>query len=240
MIRRLRIPQPTSMTRSTLLVLATSAALLLPGPAVGQAKPAQTPPGTQERSDLAAKVSAGQLRGVNREATKLPENGGVHVSEAEGPGVIWIGGSDFGEGTIEADVRGRDLVQRSFVGLAFHRRDDNTYEAVYLRPFNFRNPDPARRQNAVQYMVLPDYDWPRLRNDFPGEFENPVDPAIEPTAWVHLRIVVKGATVAVYVGSGAKPALEVRKLGSSGRGQVGLWVGNNSDGDFANLRISGL
>ena len=32
--------------------------------------------------------------------------------------------------------------------------------------------------------------------------------------------------------------LEVRKLGSLDRGAVGLWVGNGSDGDFANLRIT--
>ena len=36
------------------------------------------------------------------------------------------------------------------------------------------------------------------------------------------------------------PTLEVRKLGSLDRGVVGLWVGNNSDGDFANLRITAM
>jgi hypothetical protein len=35
------------------------------------------------------------------------------------------------------------------------------------------------------------------------------------------------------------PTLEVRKLGQLGSGMVGLWVGNNSDGDFANLTIRG-
>jgi hypothetical protein len=34
------------------------------------------------------------------------------------------------------------------------------------------------------------------------------------------------------------PALDVRKLGSLERGQIGLWVGNGSDGDFSNLRIT--
>lgn len=33
-------------------------------------------------------------------------------------------------------------------------------------------------------------------------------------------------------------ALEVRKLGQLDGGQVGLWVGNNSGGDFANLVIT--
>jgi hypothetical protein len=34
------------------------------------------------------------------------------------------------------------------------------------------------------------------------------------------------------------PALEVRKLGANDRGTIGLWVGNASDGDFANLRVT--
>lgn len=139
---------------------------------------------------------------MNRQVARLPEKpDAVRLTEAEGPGIVWIDGSDFAEGTIEIDVRGRDVIQRSFVGVAFHRRDDNTYESVYLRPFNFRIADPARRQNAVQYMTVPDFDWPRLRQEFPSEFENPVDPSVSPTDWVPLRIVVSGATVQVFVGT---------------------------------------
>jgi hypothetical protein len=90
----------------------------------------------------------------------------------------------------------------------------------------------------VQYISVPDYDWPRLRKEFPEEFENPVDKSIVPTDWVPLRVVVKGATVQIFVGGVKAPTLEVRKLGSLDRGAVGLWVGNGSDGDFANLRIT--
>ena len=189
--------------------------------------------------DLAERLAGGKLRAVNREATASPgTKGGVHLSEKEGNGILWVEGSDFAEGTIEVDVRGRDLVGRSFLGVAFHRKDDNTYEAVYLRPFNFRAEDPARYQHAVQYISVPDYDWPRLRKEFPEEFENPVDKSVVPTDWVPLRVVVKGATVQIFVGGVKAPTLEVRKLGSLDRGAVGLWVGNGSDGDFANLRLT--
>ncbi len=89
--------------------------------------------------DLAERLTAGKLRAVNRDVTALSgSRRGVHLTEKEGPGVAWIEGSDFAEGTIEVDVRGRDVLQQSFLGVAFHRKDDNTYEAVYLRPFNFR------------------------------------------------------------------------------------------------------
>jgi hypothetical protein len=189
--------------------------------------------------DLAERLAAGKLRLVNREATPLQgDRRGVHVNEKPGNGIAWIEGSDFAEGTLEVDVRGRDMLGQSFLGVAFHGKDDNTYEAVYLRPFNFRAQDPARHQHAVQYIAPPDYDWPQLRKEFPEEFENPVDPSVGPTDWVPLRVVVKGQTVQIYVGKVTAPTLEVRKLGKLERGMVGLWVGNNSDGDFANLRIT--
>jgi len=200
---------------------------------------AQTPQSATVRANLAELFAAKKLSSVNRDVTRLQGSpDGVHVSEKADPGVVWIEGSDFAEGTIEVDVRGRDVLQRSFVGIAFHRKDDNTYESVYVRPFNFRADDPDRHQHAVQYMMLPDYDWPRLRKEFPEEFENPVDRSVAPTDWVPLRVVVKGRTIQVYVGRVTSPTLEVRKLGQLDRGMIGLWTGNNSDGDFANFRIT--
>jgi hypothetical protein len=192
-----------------------------------------------QRIDLAERLAAGTLRVVNREATKLPGTpNAVHVSERADNGVVWVQGSDFSEGTIDVDVRGRDVLQRSFLGIAFHGKADTTYECVYVRPFNFRAKEPDRHQHAVQYMMLPDYDWPRLRKEFPEEFENPVDASVSPTGWVPLRIVVKGQTVQVFVGTSTTPALEARKLGQLDRGMIGLWTGNNSDGDFSNLRVT--
>jgi hypothetical protein len=195
--------------------------------------------GGAQRIDLAELLAAGKLRVVNREVTKTQgSRDGVHMSEKDGPGLAWIEGTDFAEGTIEIDIRGRDVPQRSFVGIAFHGKDDTTYEAVYLRPFNFRAQDPVRHQHAVQYIARPEYDWPRLRKDFPEEFENPVDASVSPTDWVPLKVIVKGKTLQAYVGAAASPALEVRKLGQHDRGMIGLWTDNGSDGDFANLRIT--
>ena len=195
---------------------------------------------TAQTADLPALLASGKLRAVNREVTRLTETGrsGVHLSAAANNGIVWIEGSEFGEGTITVDLRGKDVLQQSFVGLAFHRKDDNTYEGVYLRPFNFRATDTARHQHAVQYLSLPDFDWPKLRETSPEEFENPVDASVSPTDWVTLRIVVQAQKLQIFVGSVTAPTLEVRKLGTLTSGQVGLWVGNNSDGDFANLKIT--
>jgi hypothetical protein len=49
---------------------------------------------------------------------------------------------------------------------------------------------------------------------------------------------VKGGAIQVFVGTVTSPTLEARKLGQLDRGMIGLWTGNNSDGDFANLRIT--
>jgi len=179
-----------------------------------------------------------KLRVVNRTATRIEDRNGVRLSRASGDGVAWLEGSDFQSGTIEVDVRGREFMGQSFVGVAFHRKDDKTYEAVYVRPFNFRASDPVRKQHAVQYITLPAFDYDRLRKDFPEEFENPVDASLGPTEWVKLRVVVKGGRLQIYVGPVNEATLEVRKLGELYGGQVGLWVGNDSGGDFANLLIT--
>jgi hypothetical protein len=202
---------------------------------------AQPPPAGEQRINLAEHLAAGKLKASNRDMTKLPERNGVHVDKATKPGsgvVIWIDGSDFRTGTLEVDVRGRDVFQQSFVGLAFHGRDGKTYEAVYLRPFNFRSEDPVRKQHAVQYVSVPDFDWARLRKEFPEEFENPVDVSLVPSDWVRLRLVVRDRDVQVYAGQVNTPTLEVRKLGQLEGGMVGLWAGSREGDDFANLVIA--
>ena len=181
---------------------------------------------------------ARRLRVVNREVTKLQDRNGVRLSPRSGSGVAWVEGTDFRFGTIEVNIRGREDLQQNYVGVAFHRKNDNTYEAVFLRPFNFRAADPIHKQHAVQYISLPKFDFQDLRDEFPEEFENPVDASIVPTDWVKLRVVVDGSKVQVYVGSVNGVTLEVRKLGQLDGGQVGLWVGNVSGGDFANLVIT--
>ena len=224
------------MRRSTVCLTTTwlvSAAAMLP---LSAEVPQTAAP---QQINLAEWLAGGKLKAVNRDVTALEgDKRGVKVSEKAGPGVVWIEGSDFDQGTIEIDVRGRDVLQQSFLGIAFHGKDDKTYEAVYLRPFNFRAQDPDRHQHAVQYVAVPDYDWPRLRKEFPEEFENPVDSSVAPTDWVPLRVVVKGNALQIFVGKVNAPTLEVRKLGALDRGLIGLWVGNNSDGDFTNLRVT--
>ena len=73
----------------------------------------------------------------------------LSVDAAAGEGVVWQEPLALQDGTIEVELRGRDLVGQSFLGVAFRGVDDQTYEAVYFRPFNFATTDPDRRLRAV-------------------------------------------------------------------------------------------
>ena len=162
---------------------------------------------------------------------------GVRLNEQPGEGVAYLKGIEFSNGTIEFDVRGKDVQGQSFVGVAFHGLDSTTYDAIYLRPFNFRTEDPARHSHAVQYVSQPAYPWQRLRTERPGVFEQPVSPPPDPNGWFHVRVVVASPKVSVFVGDAKQPSLVVTQLSDRTKGLVGLWVGNGSGGDFADLKI---
>jgi hypothetical protein len=76
---------------------------------------------------------------VNRTASVFKEGKitGIRLDEGLGAGILWLKENNFSRGTIEVDLRGRDLLQRSFVGIAFHGSDDATYDAIYFRPCYF-------------------------------------------------------------------------------------------------------
>jgi hypothetical protein len=193
----------------------------------------------QQEVDLADLARRGELRVANRQVVELAEGArrAVRVSPAPGEPAIWLPSLEFSTGTIELEVRGRDS-EPSFVGVAFGGANDSTFEGVYLRPFNFRATDPLRKAHAVQYIHPPTYTWSRLRTEHPEVYENPVDPAPDPNDWVRLRIVVERSRVRIYVGEGVEPDLVVDRLGEGAGRRVGLWIGNNSDGAFANLRLT--
>jgi len=175
---------------------------------------------------------------VNRTATKVMEKSSIRLNEAPGAGLMILKGSDLGDGVIELDIKGSHLVQQSFVGVAFHIQDHDTYDAVYFRPFNFKSNEALRRSHGVQYISMPDNDWEKLRNQFPGKYEHEIFPAPDPEEWFHAKIVLHGIHVSVYVNNEKTPSLEVDRISRSTHGKVGLWVGNTSPGSFAYLKIN--
>jgi hypothetical protein len=142
-------------------------------------------------------------------------------------------------GTIDIDLKGKNVRQRSFVGVAFNVVDEKTFEAIYFRPFNFNAPEPAR-QRAVQYVAWPGNTWEYLRTNSPGQFEKSVNPVPDPDGWFHARVEVTDEQVKVFVNHASEPSLVTRRLSKGGVPRpVGLFV-DSSDGHFANLAIAPL
>ncbi|RRB06566.1 hypothetical protein [Larkinella rosea] len=191
--------------------------------------------------DLVSVAKQNGFTTFNRSLTVIQEGSrpGVRLEQKEADaGFAWLSGSSFSEGTIEFDARGKDEFQRSFLGIAFHAKDEKLYDAVYFRPFNFRAEDPVRHRHAVQYISIPGFDWPTLRKDFPDQYEQFIEPAPDPTGWFHVRLVVEKETIRVFVNDHSTPSLAVKKLNDRIDGKIGLWVGAGSGGDFANLKIT--
>jgi hypothetical protein len=192
-----------------------------------------------DEPDLTKVADSAVWRVHNRSATSVPEQpGAVRLDARAKDGMVWLVDSDFSEGTIEIDLRGSNTPGRSFVGLALRGVDDVTYDVVYFRPFNFKNPDEPRRARAVQYVSMPPFPWERLRAESPGKYEAAVDPVPDPDGWFHARIVVRNRQISAYVDGAASPSLVVAELSDRRGGRLGLWVGHGSDGAFANLRVT--
>lgn len=193
-----------------------------------------------ETLDLTAIGKDPRWKVAGRTTSVVDVNGrrALKVDEGPGMGVVWLEGYQFTNGTIDVDIRGRSKpVQGSFVGVAFRVVDARTHDAVYFRPFNFRAPDSAAHSHAVQYVSDPDRTWQRLRQEHPGAYERAIVPELDGDEWFHVRVVVERPTVSVYVNERAQPSLVVRELSGRTDGAVGVWVGEGSGGDFANLRV---
>ena len=151
--------------------------------------------------------------------------------------IVWLKNVSFKEGTIDIDLRGKDVFLQSFIGIAFHATDSVHYELIYFRPFNFNHSDTGRRRWSVQYMVVPEFLFDKLRKEHPLVYENAVTPAPGADEWFHATIVIKGDSINVFVNHSQTASLQVKKLNRVYDGKIGLWDDELS-GDFANLAIT--
>lgn len=175
---------------------------------------------------------------VNNRQLTVNADGSVRLSVLDqGRGVAWMNGKTFKYGVIEFDLKGKDEFQASFLGIAFHGADDTTYEAVYFRPFNFRTADTLRKKHAVQYIVLPKYDYDDLRKLYPEKFESGVSPVPDPNGWFHVRLLVEPEQISVFINGSDKPSLSIKPLVSARGSRIGYWTGG-LDCDFKNLKVS--
>ena len=236
-----------SMSRSTLLVLTSTAVLFPPGGASAQARRyslesvdglrfhnvTAEPAVLQGKKGLRAAISEETLRRIER-------------TQLYAQGLVWIDGLDFSNGVIEAEVAGALAPgaggeARGFVGIAFRVKEDlETYDAFYLRPTNGRADDQERRNHSAQYISLPEWTWSRLRKETPSKYEAYVD--LVPGAWTKIKIEVRGEQARLYVHDNEQPTLIVKdvKSGVDGHGGVALWLEPGTVAHFRNLTVEPL
>ncbi len=217
-----------------------------PGGGRSNGTPAAEGEGKTITPDLAKIADTGAWRLLTGSASTTEQGGKRLVRLRSGKdiggnldavGMALVAGLEFDEGVIDVDLRGKNVLQQSFLGICFHVKETGAFEAVYFRPFNFRADQELSRAHGVQYISMPDHSWKRLRAEHPGTYENAVKPAPDPAGWFHARIEVTAGKVRVWVNDAREPSLTVDRLTRRDKGGIGLWTAV-SDGEFANLKIT--
>ncbi|HXW91054.1 MAG TPA: hypothetical protein VEK33_10955 [Terriglobales bacterium] len=212
-------------------------AILLAWASFGQATGnGQTFALSDTRDLVLLKVKADTVEYQGRKAVRL-------TKDTEESGFALLRGTDFQDGTIETDIALKittppGVRMPGFVGIAFRARPDATrYELFYLRPGNSRSDDQAMRNHSVQYTSEPDFDWYKLRREWPWVYEGYAD--LQTETWTKVRIEVKGRGAKLYVNGSENPSLVVDGLkGQDLRGGVALWSYAGEEAYFSNVRIT--
>lgn len=138
---------------------------------------------------------------------------------------IWTKEFEFTDGTIEYDV---ELKGQGFPSIYYRISADTVnYETFYIRYFG--TPDPKLR-TATQYTAVVDGVnlW-----DMTDDYQAAVN--LTETGWNHVKLVIHGKQMRVYVNDMDKPALWVPAMeGITDKGRIGF-VGNVI---FANVTVT--
>ncbi len=129
----------------------------------------------------------------------------------------------FSNGTIEFDV---NTVGRGMPGIAFRQQDEGNFELLYLRP------DPACPAFHACMQYTPQTHGVMLWDLFP---QYQTRAPLRENGWNHIRMVVSGRRMNVYVNDAASPTLQVGRLeGDALKGGLHL----QGPATFANLVIT--
>jgi len=132
-------------------------------------------------------------------------------------------GTTFTDGTIEFDV---NTIGRGSPGIAFRQRDDDNFELLYLRP------DPACPAFRACMQYAPQTHGVLLWDLFP---QYQTRAPLRESGWNHIKMVVSGRRMNVYVNDVPSPTLAVGRLeGDATTGGLRL----QGPGTFANMVIT--
>lgn len=139
---------------------------------------------------------------------------------------VILKGITFTNGTIEFDAQPVDVTQGAFLSVYFRQQSPAESEIVYLRC----KPDETEQRNdAIQYApIMHGINlW-----DIMGHFQAPA--VIHNAGWNHIKLVISGMQMRVYVNNSAKPTLEIPRLeGITNAGAIAF----DGNAYFANLII---
>ncbi len=154
----------------------------------------------------------------------------------------FLKGIQIQDGTIEADIALKittpaGVHMPGFVGIAFRARTDAShYELFYLRPGNSHSEDQAMRNHSVQYIAAPEFDWYKLRREWPWVYESYAD--LQPQVWTKVKIEVRRRVAKLYVNGSENPSLIVNGLkGEDLLGSVALWGYSGEEAYFSEVKV---
>lgn len=140
-------------------------------------------------------------------------------------------GLEFKDGIIEMDAAWPGE-KGGYLGLAFRIKDAHHYESVYFRP------ESSGTINAIQYMPEKkwEYNWWNYEADkYQAKATLPLH------GWFHVKIIVKGSQLKVFLNHDEKPVFIYSLLDNSlESGSVGFWLGNCAVGAYKNLVVTNL
>jgi hypothetical protein len=134
---------------------------------------------------------------------------------------------NFKDGDIELDMA--SSTGNEYLGLAFRIQNPHRYESVYFRPAS------SGTINAIQYMPEKKDEfnwWDYEANKYQGKAKLPAK------TWFHIKAVIKGQTLTVYVDHDPKPAMIYTALDPEFKsGSAGFWFGNSAACAYKNLVV---
>ena len=134
---------------------------------------------------------------------------------------------NFTDGEIELDIASSN--GQEYLGFAFRIQDAHHYQTVYFRPAS------TGTINAIQYMPekKEDFNW----WDYEAE-KYQAKATLPAINWFHVKAVVKGNELKVYINHEATPSMVYKNLDPDlKQGSVGYWFGNSLSCAYKNLTV---
>jgi hypothetical protein len=150
-------------------------------------------------------------------------HGILQVSSESEQGFVALKDEHFDNGTIEFDIK---PIGEEFPGIRFHQKDGDTADMLYIRV----SPDCPASQDCLQYVPIIKG---RVLWDVYSQYQAPAP--FRENEWNHIRLVVSGKRMNVYVNGRTEPSLSVAHLeGDASTGTIAF----EGTAYYANLTLA--